>query len=197
MSNKTNVIITIILSILAWWPSEASAESQVVQMMEGEIRAGFTTPLGSYGGHGLMPGHGEIGFTFGLEGRYNIKGTPWDCGIALDLSGAYWRFDNVYGNGSEIRQTNRTLGFAAVGDYNFRQGKKVNPFAGVELGVAYNDVVGIVYRPSGGTSMLFAPRIGVELVHHIRLMARLNICRKGYNNFALTIGFVIGGRPKK
>ena len=63
--------------------------------------------------------------------------------------------------------------------------------------VAFNDVVGDKYFPSEGTSMLFAPRVGVELLYHIRLMAQFNISRKGYNNFSLTIGFVLGGRPKK
>lgn len=44
--------------------------------------------------------------------------------------------------------------------------------------------------------MLFAPRIGIEFLYHIRLMAQFNICRKGYNNFSLTVGFVLGGKPK-
>ena len=45
--------------------------------------------------------------------------------------------------------------------------------------------------------MLFAPRVGVEFIHHIRLTGQFNISRKGYNNFSLSIGFVLGGRPKK
>lgn len=67
---------------------------------------------------------------------------------------------------------------------------------GAAWAVAFNEVVGDKYFPSEGTSMLFAPRVGVELLYHIRLMAQFNISRKGYNNFSLTIGFVLGGRPK-
>lgn len=89
------------------------------------------------------------------------------------------------------------MALALTGDYNFRQGTKINPFVGAAWGVAFNDVVGDKYFPSEGTSMLFAPRVGVELLYHIRLMAQFNISRKGYNNFSLTIGFVLGGRPKK
>lgn len=41
------------------------------------------------------------------------------------------------------------------------------------------------------------PRAGVELFYHIRLTAHCMIVRHGFHTAALTIGFVIGGRPKK
>lgn len=171
---------------------QVKAEAPVVQMLEGEIRAGLTTPLGGY-----HTGTAQISGTLGLEGRYNFKGTPWDCGLMLDLSTARRGYEHLYNDGYDRWQNNRTLGLAATGDYNFRQGTLVNPFVGMALGVAFNDVVGDRYFPSKGTSMLFSPRLGVEFLYHIKLMAQFNICRKGYNNLSLTLGFVVGGRPKK
>lgn len=170
----------------------AQAKTPIVQMMEGEIRGGLTTPLGGY-----HTGKAQVSGTLGIEGRYNFKGTPWDCGLMLDLSTARRGYEHLFNDGYDRWQSNRTLALAATGEYNFRQGSKINPFAGAALGVAFNDVVGDKYFPSKGTSMIFAPRVGVEFIYHIRLMAQFNVCRKGYNNFSLTIGFVLGGRPKK
>lgn len=172
--------------------AQAKAESNVVQMLEGEVRAGITTPLGGY-----HDGKTQISASFGIEGRYNFKGTPWDCGVMLDLSTARRSFSHLGNDNHNLWQNNRTLALAATGDYNLRQGCKINPFVGAALGVAFNDVVGDKYYPTKGTSMLFAPRIGVEFIHHIRLMAQFNLCRKGYNNFSVTVGFVLGGRPRK
>ncbi len=184
--------IRIIFLVLSAFTLHVQAQTPDIQMLEGEIRAGLTTPLGGY-----HSGKGEISGAIGLEGRYNFSDMPWDCGIMLELTTARRSFGHLYGDGYDRWQTNRTLALAATGDYNFRQGTKINPFAGIALGVASNDVVGDKYYPSKGTSLLFAPRLGVEFLYHIRLMAQLNICRKGYNNFSLTLGFVLGGRPKR
>ena len=184
--------IKTVMALVVLYTVTAHAQTPIVQMMEGEIRAGLTTPLGGY-----HTGKAQVSATLGLEGRYNFKGTPWDCGLMIDLSTARRGFEHLYNDGYDRWQSNRTLALAATGEYNFRQGTKINPFAGAALGVALNDVVGDKYFPSNGTSLYFAPRIGVEFLYHIRLMAQFNLCRKGYNNFSLTLGFVLGGRPKK
>lgn len=185
-------LLKIIFLFVALATTSMNAQTKIVQMMEGEIRAGLTTPLGGY-----HTGKAQVSAALGIEGRYNFKGTPWDCGLMLDLSTARRGYEHLYNDGYDRWQSNRTLALAITGEYNFRQGTKINPFAGAAMGVAFNDVVGDKYFPSKGTSMLFAPRIGVEFIHHIRLMAQFNICRKGYNNFSLTLGLVLGGRPKK
>lgn len=188
MSRASSIVI-VFATLFAF---HAQAESPVVQMMEGEIRAGITAPLGGY-----HTGKSQASAALGIEGRYNFRGTPWDCGLMLDLSTARRGFEHLYGDGYDRWQSNRTLALAATGSYNLRQGTKINPFAGASIGIALNDVVGDRYFPSKGMSMLFAPRIGIEFLYHIRLMAQFNICRKGYNNFSLTLGLVLGGRPKK
>lgn len=185
-------LVILLIGIYVTSIMQIRAESPSVQMMEAEIRTGLTTPLGGY-----HTGKAQVSGTLGIEGRYNFKGTPWDCGLMLDLSTARRGYEQLYNDGYDRWQNNRSLALAATSEYNFRQGTKVNPFAGAAMGIAFNDVVGDKYFPSKGTSMIFAPRVGVELLYHIRLMAQFNICRKGYNNFSLTLGFVIGGRPKK
>lgn len=185
-------LLKIIFLFVALATASMNAQTKIVQMMEGEIRAGLTAPLGGY-----HTGKAQVSAALGIEGRYNFKGTPWDCGLMLDLSTARRGFEHLYNDGYDRWQNNRTLALAVTSEYNLRQGTKINPFLGAALGVAFNDVVGDKYFPSEGTSMIFAPRIGVEFLYHIRLMGQFNICRKGYNNFSLTLGFVLGGRPKR
>lgn len=147
-------IVAIICCLVAL---TAAAKTPIVQMMEGEIRGGLTTPLDRY-----HTGKAQVSGALGIEGRYDFKGTPWDCGLMLDLSTARRGYEHLYNDGYDRWQSNRTLALALTGDYNFRQGTKINPFAGVACGVAFNDVVGDKYFPTKGTSMLFAPRVGVE-----------------------------------
>lgn len=186
------LVLLLLIGVYTTTMMQIRAKSPTVQMLEGEIRAGLTTPLGGY-----HTGKAQVSGTLGIEGRYNFKGTPWDCGLMLDLSTARRGYEHLYNDGYDRWQNNRTLALAATSEYNFRQGTKINPFIGTALGVAFNDVVGDKYFPSKGTSMLFAPRIGVEFFYHVRLAARFNICRKGYNNLSFTLGFVLGGRPKR
>ncbi len=183
--------IKLFLLSMCLFTFNVKAQTPVVQMMEGEIRAGLTTPLGGY-----HKGTAQIGATIGLEGRYNFEGTPWDCGIMLDISTACRDYNYLFNHGNDHWQSNRTVALAATSEYNLRQGTKINPFVGAALGVALNDVVGDEYFPGNGNSLLFAPRVGVEFLYHIRLMAQFNISRKGFHNFSRTLGFIIGRRTK-
>jgi len=184
--------LSILLVALSFTPVNANAQNEDVQRLEFEFGAGLTTPVGAY--HG---GSSQVGAALGMEGRYNFKGTPWDCGLMLELTTARRGFVPMDREDLDIWQSNRTLAFAATGAYNFRQGRKVNPFVGVATGIAMNDVVGDKVYPSKGTSLFFSPRIGVEFFYHLRLAVSSNVSRKGYNNMQLSLGVVIGGRPKK
>lgn len=181
---------TVFIFLISLFSTTMYAASKEVQRLEGGIKGGITAPLGSY-----HQGKGEASLMFGIEGRYNFPASPWDVGIALELTSAHHGFDRP--DGSRRWQTNRTLGFMALADYNLMQGRKINPYIGAGLGIGYNDVVGDRLYPGSGSSVLFSPRLGVEIIHHIRLEAEFNICRKGFNNFAFSLGFVLGGRPKK
>lgn len=189
MKNRICLFMSLV-ALLLCQANYAKAQT-IVQKFEGEARVGFTAPLGGF--HDL---NHQVSAALGLEGRYNFKGTPWDCGILLELSTARWGCNHPNCE-SDHWQSNRTLAFAAVTDYNFRQGKKVNPFVGTGLGIASLDVVGDKYYPSSGKSLFIAPRVGVEFLHHIRLTSQFNISKHGAHNFEVSLGFVIGGRPKK
>ncbi len=164
-----------------------------VQPVEFEMKLGATMPIGSFYGAKPQPSV-SLGL---LEFRYNESGTPWDFGMMLDFSIAGWNYEHLMNDDYTWLQNNRTLAFALVSDYNFRQGYKVNPYVGIAAGVGINDHVYSTYVPSGGWSLICAPRVGVELLYHIRLATQLNFSRKGHHNAALTLGFVLGGRPKK
>lgn len=131
------VILFLLFAVACSVTAYSQGNPKIVQKMEVEARAGLTTPLGDY-----HTGKPQISASLGLEGRYNFKGTPWDCGIMLDLSTARRGYEHLYNDGYDRWQSNRTLALALTGDYNFRQGTKINPFIGTAIGVAFNDVVG-------------------------------------------------------
>jgi len=180
----------------------AKAEECRVQDVEGGIYAGATLPLGGY--HG---GDNRCFATVGLSLSYNLPTIPVDCGVFMQLDCVRRSLTGTYetsdGQGNMVNcsvtglQNNRTLTLGVVGNYNFRRCSNVNPFAGLGIGVGFNDAVGDVAFPSKGTSMVFMPRVGVEIWHLFRLTAYATICRTGYNCAGLTLEFSFGGRPKK
>lgn len=190
--NYKSTILICLISIAICLPSNiyGFSECKEVQKFEGELSFGFTTPIGAF--HAGSP---EISLLLGLELRRNIKNTPFDAGIMLQLSGA--SRGNFNHGQKPYRQNNRTLAFAPTFHYNFQQGHKINPFAGCAVGIAHNDVVGNVVYPGSYTSLIFAPRFGVEFFHFLRISGEFNVTRKGYHNFALYLGLVLGGRAKK
>lgn len=189
---KAIQILVLSFAMSALFVNVSNAQTRRVQAMEGEVRAGFTTPVGGY-----HAGKAEVCMDLGVELRYNFREKPWDCGLMLELSSAKRGYGHLFEHGNDRYQNNRTLALAFTSHYNFLQGRKVNPYGGVALGVAFNDVVGDKFYPSNGISPFVSPRIGVELFSHVRIGTEFNVCRKGYHNFALTLGLVVGGRPKK
>lgn len=71
----THKLLKIIFLFVTLATASMNAQTRIVQMMEGEIRAGLTTPLGGY-----HTGKAEVSAGLGIEGRYNFKGTPWVVG---------------------------------------------------------------------------------------------------------------------
>lgn len=192
--NPMNKIIALIIACTFCIASSYAVEPRLVQLFEFEGRAGLTLPLGGY--HG---GNNQASMSFGLELRYNTEEQPWDCGVFLQLDGANRHFDIPNHTNGYWHQTNRTWAYGITGDYNFRQEYRVNPFVGIGVGTASIDQVGSLdcHTVSAENAFVFMPRAGVELFHHIRLTAHCMIVRRGFHTTALTIGFVIGGRPKK
>lgn len=147
-----------------------------VQNFEGGLKVGFGVPFDAFEGWKPAFNFGEVG----AEVRYNFKNTGWDAGLLVLLQNHPWITDT----GEHYSEGNCAV--MLVGDYNFRQGRKINPYAGLGLGWDINDHL-----------MVAAPRIGVEIVHHIRIETTFYISSRFGSMFMVSAGFAIGGRPKK
>lgn len=161
------------------------AQMRLVHPIEGGFYTGLSIPLGGY-----HSGTSKNGAKIGGDLRYNINNTPWDCGIFLEINSAQRDFE------SEYSQNNRTSIIGIIGDYNFRQGTNFNPYAGIGVGLAWNDVVGGSYIETNGWSIAFTPRVGIEIFRHFRLSCGAQFSRAGYNAFNVSFGVVIGGGLK-
>lgn len=186
--------IPLILVCLSWIASSYAVEPRLVQQFEFGVNAGLTIPLGGY--HSGDPS-GSV--TLGLELRYNVEEMPWDCGFILQTDGATRHYKMEDGSKGYTSQTNATWAYGVTGAYNFRQGHRVNPFIGTAVCIGSYDQEGDGARKNvtPGTALVFMPRAGVELFHHIRLTAHCMFIRHGFHTAGLAIGVVIGGRPKK
>jgi opacity protein-like surface antigen len=169
-----------------------SCIAQNIQKFEGEATIGFTVPLGNY-----HNGEKMVGPDFGLELRHNIPHTPWDCGVLLNATTAVYKYDEVPKTEWYREQSNRSVSVILMGDYNFKQGSKFNPYIGVGLGISSYEAINEVMYKSSGTSFIFRPRVGIELFRHLRVGMFSSISRAGYHNMGISIGVVIGGCPKK
>ena len=164
--------------------------AQEVQSIEVESRVGITFPLGDY-----FNGNTSIGPSLGLELRYNVPKSSWDCGLALNVTTAvrkYYLHDSTF-----YEQSNRSVNVVLFGDYNFGQARKFNPYVGCGVGISLYDAVNEVVYDAQGLSFAFQPRFGVELFRHLRFGVSFLVNRKGYNNVEFSLGLVLGGRPKK
>lgn len=181
-----------LLSLVLFLLCTLSCIAQNIQQLEGEINVGLTYPLGNY-----HNGEKLVGPEFGLELRYNIPQTPWDCGVLLNVTTSVYEYVKAPKTDWSYEQSNRSASIIVVGDYNFRQGTKFNPYIGAGVGISTFEAINeVVYRESG-TAFVFRPRIGVELFRHLRIGVFSTINRTGYHNMGVSIGAVIGGCPKK
>lgn len=173
-------------------PSFFNRQTHPVKHLEAELFAGATWPMGRLGDLDNMTGAG-----IGFEMRYNFNQKPFDVGVQLGINTAVRDVSPTgYGSGE---QSNRVALLAVVSDWNFAQGRRVNPFAGLGLGMGRRDVLNdYIYPDNDGTYTLVAqPRVGVELMRHVRLTLSSTLAGKGYNNVELSLGLVLGGRPRK
>lgn len=186
MMRKCLSLIVLLLGCMTAYP-----QTGYVQKYEFELCAGLSMPLGSF-----HHGSAQPGATFGLSFRRNLEDSPWDFGLELQLYTSEWEL-RTRELKEKFSQNNRTLVSGVSAGYNFRQGSRFNPFASITVGYGNNDVVDNSIYPVDGNSFAFVPKVGIELLSHIRLTAFCLICRPGFHTYGLTLGAVIGGRPKK
>lgn len=166
--------------------------AQDIQKFEGEAYLGLTIPLGNF-----HDGEKVVGPDLGLELRYNIPRTAWDYGMSLNVSTAIYKYYDYPKTDWYWEQSNRSINIMAVGDYNLRQGLKFNPYLGIGIGLSFYDTINEVVYNDSGVSFVLRPRIGVELFRHLRIGIFSTITKTGYSNLGISLGGVIGGRPKK
>lgn len=160
---------------------------KAVQHYEGGAFIGVNIPMNTNSDY-----DSRSSFDVGAEFRVNLKSSPFDLGGVLMIRDMEYRhFSPKYEYSSR-----GVIGLAVCGNFNLRQGYKVNPFIGAGAGVAYN---GKNDRPSvyEGASALLLFRAGVELWYHLRVTADMCFTVRGYSCAGITVGFSLGGRPKK
>lgn len=168
-----------------------SAQSVSVRPVEFELRYGVAFSVDH-----MQNCTGTGGPALGMELRYNIKNSPVDVGVNFD-----WNYVEFDSKSDDSDQLNETFRLGVTSDYNFRQGRNVNPFAGLGIGYASNSLnmnySDIDNTNDGRNTFYFSPRAGVELWRHLRLTLQANLICKYYSNVGLTVGVVFGGGKKK
>lgn len=199
-----------LLVMMSFLTASAQTESNCVRFMEKPERV---WPFEAEIFYGLGTGfkyHGvnaDGGGTFGLELRGNIKNTGWDVGAFLrydatgyDFTGHVSPPDSDYGMSYDLDQYQSAFSIGVVTDYNFRQGRKVNPFAGLGVGLSFYSTAGHDFQhpySTDGCTLSFMPRFGVELFSCVRFTGYAFILRKGYNTVGVSVGLTIGGWRRK
>ncbi len=183
MKRAILVLMVGIIAVMQSW-------GQRVQKVEGGLNLGLVSAIGNF-----HNGTTLISPEISLDVRYNLPDSKWDVGLSALNSTAVYRFKLE--DLDDAEQSNRTFAWVLTGHYNFKQGEKVNPYAGIGLGYAVLEDVTGHYYPQHAERLLIKPELGVELFHHLRVGLTSNISKKGFNNIGITIGGVIGGRPVK
>jgi hypothetical protein len=185
-----NFLISILLVFCSLYVS--AGEPIEVQPIEGGANFGITLPTKPDGGTSKVSGF------IGFELRYNIPNTKFDFGVYGDIKGLEYGYNVLVEQDGELyRDRVNVLSYANsygfVSHYNFGQGKKINPFIGLGIGLVHCEWHGDYM----GTALGLSPRFGVELFHHLRIACQFEYNTKQYDSASITVGFVIGGRPKK
>lgn len=190
-------IILILLVAVATIPlATARGEGSRLQTFEVELSGGLAWPLGGYEG-----GSPRTAASIGLNLRYNFRKLPLDCGVFFQFLGCARHFHETYDVFGypvmmDYNQNNRTLALGASCAWSFRRYSKINPFAELGIGVGFNfPGDGLVYSENS-TSALVMPKVGAEFWHLLRVNCFAQLSRRGFNNFGIGIGLVLGGRPR-
>lgn len=159
-----------------------------VQPFEASFLLGGTYPLSDC--MNLSP---SFNIGWGLETRYNLPLKPLSFGLLFEQTVAAYNKNATYTKD----ETNRTTIIALSGDWNFGQGKKINPFVGLASGISSLDLSEYENVDESSYYPVFIPRVGLEFGYHLRTQLDFVIVRKGFSNVFLSIGATIGGRLKK
>lgn len=188
---RTGILYIVASIAFIFSAQKLSADPINVQNVEGGVQIFTTVPVG--GNFGMKVS--TPGFGIQSEIRYNFPQSRFDAGVYLRFGMVLRDHEMIDDTGNQYTSDEcfRTYGIGIVSHYNFGMGKKVNPFVGFGIGMAFHNCdVGYI---SEAPSMAIVPEIGVELFKHMRIAVRYDINRRSYNQFQFVIGFTLGGRP--
>lgn len=188
---RTKLLIIALFAVL----SISATEPKDVSLIEVELKGGTNVPFSSY------HGGSHAGLVLGLDFRYNLKNLPFDVGASFISNWTRGEGSNVLILDDEVipydyYSTNRAIGGIITAGYNLKRGYKVNPYAGLGVGVANTKIVDAPFE-SSATKAVFVPKIGVELLYNFRLEISTVVTRNHFNSLNFTLGLVFGGRPQK
>lgn len=178
----------ILLCFLIVCRSAEAIELVRVQKIEGEIDLGLVGPIFEQKGT-----ERTIGLDLGLEMRYNLENVP----VAVGIMAAYYNPNRAHRNRDDVEGSDwgncQGVLYGVTGEYNFRRGKAFNPYVAAALGLGW------MHGIDEDSRLLPFGRIkaGMEFIHDIRLSAILTFSRSDLCGFGVSIGFVIGGQPKR
>ncbi|MDR0765911.1 MAG: porin family protein [Odoribacteraceae bacterium] len=169
---------TFILSLVIALPVLAGAQEQKREVLRINIELGGGVSFwqNKDGGNAVEPG-----VTLFFEGRYNVDTLPVNVGLHVDISA----FNRTREDGDVERP--RSLKFVIAGDYNLRRGKRVNPFAGIGIGIA-SDERDFEANTPPRTGVCLVPRAGVRLFRHVSVTLDYEISRVSHNHFDFKVG---------
>ena len=174
--------------------------SDDMRRWEGEVFAGPNIGIGkteSYGYYShIEDSHPLIGYSLGIEARYNFEKLPLDVGLRFAFSktgyNEEWKSDGDISSGYESydywsEEYYNSFVLAAVGDWKFNLGKRITPFVGVGFGMAFNE-----FSSSIETKPFIMPRVGFNVKDFLRVSLSANFSDMAHNNMALTVGYLFG-----
>jgi len=137
------------------------------------------------------PGNSISGNVLGyFEFRYNMKTTPVDIALLLDISSFDRREEFDYLGLTAYSDVDyNTFNVIAVGDYVFRRGKSFEPFAGLGTGISFGNAGTGIFNEGTKTSPCLMPRAGVRIIRHFSLSADYLITHKDYSRVNFRLGF--------
>lgn len=172
------IVSVIILSILCF--AKSQAQDNFFHNTEVELWDGICIPIGEYCG-----GKTKVGMSLGANFRYNFRDKPWDCGVFIQL-------DQARRTINETKHNNKTASFGLSGSYNFNQGKRFNPYLSIGVGTGYNLATSDDSPDISRWSAVFIPKIGIEMWQIIRINSYVQLSRKGFNTFGVSLGLTFG-----
>ncbi len=155
----------------------------------------FTTPMNSVDGFS-----NGAALQMGAELRRNMKNSPMSYGAHLGITSAgRYPYNKAYSNQDGFPNLAIAIYAGGVAEYNFRQGKWLNPFASGQLGLALASAeVPVLGRDQVVVSRPYvSARVGVELFYTVRLSVGLNVVNKAVSNTFFGFGWVLGGYPTR